>query len=171
MARDLGLLDTSFWLICALCLGLAALAWARGGLPLVQQGLASGGNTIVRYSLLIVVSFVAAGFAEILLPREWMREALGETSGLTGILLATLLGALTPAGPFVAMPIAAVMMRSGAAVGPVIAFLTAWSLLAVHRFVAWEIPILGWQLAWLRYGVSLAIPVLAGLAARIVSRL
>jgi len=171
MARDLGLLDTSFWVICALCLVLAALAWARGGLPLVQQGLASGGNTIVRYSLLIVVSFVAAGFAEILLPREWMREALGETSGLYGILLATLLGALTPAGPFVAMPIAAVMVRSGAAVGPVIAFLTAWSLLAVHRFVAWEIPILGWQLAWLRYGVSLVIPVLAGLAARMVARL
>jgi hypothetical protein len=48
----------------------------------------------------------------------------------------------------------------------VVAFLTAWSLLALHRFVAWEIPILGWRLAALRYSVSLAIPVLAGLAAR-----
>jgi uncharacterized membrane protein YraQ (UPF0718 family) len=99
-----------------------------------------------------------------------MRESLGETAGVQGILLATLLGILTPAGPFVSMPIAAVMLRAGAGTGPVVAFLTSWSLLAVHRFVAWEIPILGWQLASLRYGVSLAIPVLAGLAARMLSR-
>jgi uncharacterized membrane protein YraQ (UPF0718 family) len=85
---------------------------------------------------------------------------------LRGILLASGLGMVTPAGPFVAMPIAAVMLRSGAGVAPVIAFLTAWALLALHRLVAWEIPILGWRLAALRYGVSLAIPVLAGLAAR-----
>ena len=58
------------------------------------------------------------------------------------------------------------MLRTGAAVGPVIAFVTAWSLLALHRVVVWEIPILGWRLTVLRYGVSLAIPVLAGLAAR-----
>jgi hypothetical protein len=52
----------------------------------------------------------------------------------------------------------------------VIAFLTAWSLLALHRFVAWEIPILGWQFATLRYGVSLVIPVLAGLTVRALTR-
>ena len=170
MARDLGIFDTSLWVLCALCLGLAALAWAKGGLPLVQQGLASGGNTILRYSLVILVSFIASGFAEQLLPQQWMRESLGETSGLRGLLLATLLGTLTPAGPFVSMPIAAVMLRAGAGTGPVIAFLTAWSLLAVHRLVAWEIPILGWQVASLRWGVSLALPVLAGLAARALSR-
>ena len=68
------------------------------------------------------------------------------------------------------MPIAAVMLRAGAATGPVIAFLTAWSLLALHRLVAWEVPILGWRIAALRYGVSLAIPVLAGLAARALTR-
>ena len=80
------------------------------------------------------------------------------------------MGMLTPAGPFVAMPIAVVMLRAGAANAPVIAYLTAWSLLALHRFVAWEVPILGWQFASLRYGVSLAIPVLAGLAARALAR-
>ena len=52
----------------------------------------------------------------------------------------------------------------------VVTYLTAWSLLAVHRLVAWEVPILGWRLAALRYGVSLAIPVLAGLAARALAR-
>jgi uncharacterized membrane protein YraQ (UPF0718 family) len=158
--------DSSLWILLALCAGLCAIAWARGGAPLVQQGLEGGGRMILRYAVVITVSFVAAGFAEVLLPRAWLSSGLGESSGLRGILLATGLGMLTPAGPFVAMPIAAVMLRSGAGAGPVVAFLSAWSLLALHRLVAWEIPILGWRLAVLRYGVSLGIPVLAGLAAR-----
>jgi uncharacterized membrane protein YraQ (UPF0718 family) len=158
--------DSSLWIVLGLFALLAALAWARGGAPLVQQGLESGSRMIVRFALVIVVSFLAAGLAEALLPQSWLRDSLGESSGLRGILLATGLGALTPAGPFVAIPIAAVMVRSGAGTAPVIAYVTAWSLLAVHRLVAWEVPILGWRLALLRYGVSLGIPVLAGLAAR-----
>jgi uncharacterized membrane protein YraQ (UPF0718 family) len=159
-------LDSSLWIVLALLALLAALAYARGGAPLVQQGLEGGGRMLARFALVILVSFLAAGIAEVLLPQSWMRSSLGESSGLRGILLATGLGALTPAGPFVAIPIAAVMVRSGAGVGPVVAFLSAWSLLALHRLVAWEIPILGWRLAALRYGVSIAVPVLAGLAAR-----
>ena len=160
------MVDSNLWIILALCTLLGLLAYARGGVPLVQQGFEGGGRMIVRYALVIAVSFLAAGFAELLLPQSWMRASFGENAGLRGILLATGLGVITPAGPFVAMPIAAVMVRAGAAAGPVIAFVTAWSLLALHRVVVWEIPILGWRLTALRYGLSLAIPVLAGLAAR-----
>jgi uncharacterized membrane protein YraQ (UPF0718 family) len=159
-------IDATFWLLLAACVLLAALAYARGGAPFVLQGLEGGGRLILRYGLVIAVSFVAAGYAELLLPQAWLRSSFGETAGLRGILLAAGLGVVTPAGPFVAMPIAAVMVRAGAAAGPVVAFLTAWSLLALHRLIAWEVPIIGWRLAALRYGVSLAIPVLAGLAAR-----
>jgi uncharacterized membrane protein YraQ (UPF0718 family) len=166
MERSARVIDATVWMMVALCIVLAALAWARGGAPLVHEGLVGGGRMILRYSLVILVSFVAAGFAEQLLPRQWMSHALGDASGLRGILIGSAFGVITPAGPFVAMPIAAVMVRSGAAAGPVVAFLTAWALLALHRFVAWEVPILGWRLAVLRYGVSLVVPVLAGLAAR-----
>jgi uncharacterized membrane protein YraQ (UPF0718 family) len=160
------MIDSNLWIVLALCVVLALLAYARGGTPLVAQGLEGGGRMILRFALVIAISFLAAGLAEALLPQSWMRGSFGETAGLRGLLLATGLGMLTPAGPAVAIPIAAVMVRSGAAPGPVIAYLTAWSLLALHRFVAWEIPILGWRLAALRYAVSLGIPILAGLAAR-----
>ena len=76
----------------------------------------------------------------------------------------------TPAGPFVSMPIAAVMLRSGAALGPVVAFVTGWSLLALHRLVAFEVPILGLRFALFRWSLCLVLPVLAGLAARALSR-
>ena len=48
----------------------------------------------------------------------------------------------------------------------VVAYLSAWSLLALHRLVAWEVPILGARFALLRYAICLGLPVLAGLLAR-----
>ncbi len=69
------------------------------------------------------------------------------------------------------MPIAVVLLRSGAETGPVVAYLTGWSLLALHRLIAWEAPILGWNFALFRWGICLALPLLAGLLARALSRL
>lgn len=165
MARG-GAIDGTLLLLVAVLVGLVAAAWARGGAELVGRGLGDGGRMLVRFGPVLVVSFLAAGFAEILIPHAWVREWLGADSGLRGILIGAGAGVLTPAGPFVSMPIAAVMVRSGAGIGPVVAFLTGWSLLALHRFVAWELPILGPRLAVLRYAVCLALPILAGLLAR-----
>jgi uncharacterized membrane protein YraQ (UPF0718 family) len=170
MPRGSGVIDGTLIVLVLALLGLAALAWVQGGQELLSRGLGGGTRLLLRYSLVIAVSLLAAGFAEVLVPVSWVREQLGGESGLRGLLIATAAGAMTPAGPFVSMPIAAVMLRSGAAVGPVVAFLTGWSLLAVHRFVAWEVPILGWRFALLRWGISLALPILAGLAARSLSR-
>jgi len=162
-------LDPAFWILLAALVGLMALAWLRGGEALVWQGLGGGTRLLLRYALVLVVSFLAAGLAEVLVPNEWVRRSLGEDSGLRGIAIAAGAGVITPAGPFVSMPITAVLLRSGAGVGPAVAYLTGWSLLAVHRLVAWEIPILGVRFALLRYGVSLVVPVLAGLLARAVA--
>ena len=163
-------MDGTLLLMLALLAGLALLAHTRGGTELVTRGLGDGGALLLRYAPLIAVSFLAAGFAQVLVPEAWVRDTLGRDSGLSGIAIAAGAGMLTPGGPFVSMPIAAVMVRAGAGTGAVVAFLTAWSLLAVHRFVAWEVPILGWRVAALRYGVCLALPILAGLLARAVTR-
>ncbi len=111
-----------------------------------------------------------AGLAETLLPREWVAAALGENSGWKGLFLASAAGAITPAGPFISMPLAAGMLRSGAAPAAVVTFLAAWSLLAVHRLIAWEIPILGASFALTRWALCLLLPVLVGAAARFFLR-
>ncbi len=153
-------------LLAAVLAGLVGLAYARGGGDLVRHGLGSGGGLLLRYAPVLLLSFLAAGLAETLVPHDWVRQALGEESGLRGIVIASAAGLLTPAGPFVSMPIAASMVQVGAGKGPVVAFLTSWSLLALHRFVAWEVPILGWRFALLRYAVCLGLPIVAGLLAR-----
>jgi uncharacterized membrane protein YraQ (UPF0718 family) len=163
-------LDGQTLFLLVLLLALAAAAWWKGGPELLRRGLGGGGGLLMRFLLVIVISFLAAGLAEVLVPHEWVRRQLGADSGLRGIVLASLAGVLTPAGPFVSMPVAAVMIRAGAGAGPVVAFLTGWALLALHRLLAWEVPILGWRMALLRYGISLLLPVAAGLAARALVR-
>lgn len=162
--------DGTFVFLLAVLAAVAALAHWRGGSAAVAQGLGEGAATLLRFGPMIVVSFLAAGFAGQLIPAEWVRAQLGAESGLRGIALATAVGIVTPAGPFVSMPVAAAMMRTGAGAGPVVAYLSSWSLLAVHRLVAWEIPILGWRLAIVRYATCAALPFIAGYAARAFSR-
>jgi uncharacterized membrane protein YraQ (UPF0718 family) len=169
-ARRKRVVDGTLLVFVAITLGLAALAWWRGGTELVREGLAGGGGLLAQSLAILVVSFLAAGLAEVLIPKQWIPTALGVDSGLRGILLAAGAGALTPSGPFVAIPIAAAMERSGAGLAPLVAYVSAWGLIAVHRLVAWEIPILGTQLALVRWSVCLVLPVLAGLLARALVR-
>ena len=162
--------DGTLLVITAAVALLACFAYARGGGEMVRRGVADAGVMLYRYSLLIAVSFLAAGLASAVLPHEWVRRSFGEGSGFGGILLATAIGMVTPAGPFVSIPIAAVMVQSGASAGPVVAFIAGWSLLAIHRFIAWEVPMLGWRFALLRYFACLVLPPIAGVIARVATR-
>jgi uncharacterized membrane protein YraQ (UPF0718 family) len=164
------LFDGTLWMMLAVLGVLCALAYQRGGSELLGQGLSNGAALLLRFGLLIAVSFLAAGLAEKLLPEAWLRSALGPEAGVGGLLIATGAGVVTPAGPFVSMPVAAVMLRSGAAPPAVVAYLTAWSLLALQRFVAWEVPILGLRFALLRYGACVAVPFVVGLLVRLLLR-
>jgi uncharacterized membrane protein YraQ (UPF0718 family) len=168
-ARKTRLIDGQLVFVLLLLAVLCGVAWWLGGPPLVREGLAGGGSLLLRFSAIIAVSFLAAGLAEVLVPQDWVRGSLGRDSGFRGLLIASAAGILTPAGPFVSMPIAAVMIRAGAAIGPVVAFLTGWSVLALHRTIAWEVPILGIRFALLRWGVSLLLPLLAGALASLLA--
>jgi uncharacterized membrane protein YraQ (UPF0718 family) len=162
--------DGTFWILVALLVALCGLAFARGGTPMLSESLGSGVRLFLRFGAVIFVSFLVAGVAEALVPREWVSSALGQDSGWRGLILATVAGIATPSGPFVSMPIAAGMLRSGAAPAAVVAFLSAWSLLALHRLVAWEVPILGFRFAFTRWALCLVLPVTAGALARLVLR-
>ena len=163
-------IDGTFWLMFGVLAVLTAIAWGRGGSEFVAEGWGDGLRMLLRFSLVLVLAFLVAGLAEKLVPHEWVRSTLGEEAGLRGILIAVAAGAITPSGPFVSMPIAAAMLRSGAGSAAIVAFLSSWALLALHRFIAWEVPILGLRFALLRYAVCVVLPVLAGLIVRALGR-
>lgn len=160
------ILDSNFWIVLGILVALCGVALGRGGTPLLTEALGSGTRLFLRFGAVIFLSFLVAGLAETMMPREWVAGALGAESGWKGLFLASAAGIATPAGPFVSMPLAAGMLRSGAAPAPVIAFLSAWSLLSIHRLVSWEVPIMGASFALTRWALCLFVPVMVGAMAR-----
>ena len=131
------------------------------------SGLKSGLNMTVEILPLLIMAFIVAGMVQVLLPHHLLSRLLGEESGIKGILIGTVAGSLTPGGPFVSMPIVAGLLRSGAGAGTMVAYLTAWSLLGVHR-LPMEVGILGWQFTLIRLGSTFFFPPIAGLIAQAI---
>jgi hypothetical protein len=90
-------------------------------------------------------------------------------AGLRGIFIGSSAGGLTPGGPFVNLPLAAGLYRSGAGVGTMVAFITGWSIYAIAR-LPMEIGILGWRLTAIRIASTFMFPPLAGFIAHILFR-
>lgn len=147
-------------------LALALLAWGyqRGGGQHIL-GLKITGNLLLEIVPLMIFSFIVAGMIQVLIPQEIISKWVGAESGIRGILIGTVIGSLTPSGPFVSMPIAAGILRAGASIGTVVAFITAWSLLGIAR-MPMEIGIMGWQFTLIRVASGVFFfPLIAGLVA------
>jgi hypothetical protein len=148
---------------------LAALAAVRGRI-LFDAGLRDGAIEFIRLLPRIGIGVVGSGFIAEVLPASFVTDWLGPESGLTGVLIATIGGALTPGGPVVGFSIGAAALKSGAGAPQVIAYSTAWALYAVHRLVMWEVPMMPARIVWLRAAVSLPLPFMAAVAAMMAGR-
>ena len=116
---------------------------------------------------LLVFAFIIAGMVQVLLSQEIVAKWVGAESGLRGILIGSLAGGLCPGGPFVSLPVAAGLIRSGASVGTMVAFITGWSLWAVNR-LPMEVGILGWKFTFIRLISTALFPPFAGVIAQIL---
>jgi uncharacterized membrane protein YraQ (UPF0718 family) len=128
-------------------------------------GLRMAWEMLLQVLPLLVFAFVVAGMVQVLIPQALLAHWIGKESGLRGILVGAVAGAIAPGGPYVSLPIVASMMRAGASVGTLVAFVTGWSLWAVGRLPL-EIGILGWKLTVIRLASTLLFPPLAGLIAQ-----
>ena len=155
-------------LIPTIVMGVIALAllvfgYQRGGGEHIL-GLKWGGTLFLQILPLLIFAFIIAGMIPVLVPTELISKWIGAESGIRGILIGTVVGAVMPGGPFVSLPIAAGLLRVGASVGTMVALLTAWSLWAVSRLPL-DIAILGWQFTLIRLACTFFFPPIAGLIA------
>ncbi|MFC2067114.1 permease [Chloroflexota bacterium] len=128
------------------------------------QGLKASWTMLLQITPLLVFAFILAGMIPLLIPGEMIARWVGTESGFRGILIGSLIGGVAPGGPYVSLPIVAGMLRVGAGVGTMVAFLTAWSLLAFAR-APMEIGILGWKFWLIRMVCTFFFPPIAGLIA------
>lgn len=153
----------------ALVLLAAQRAWARRDGTLghgIRLALGEFRTLLPR----LAVGVIGAGFLARLLPGEAVQAWLGQGSGLTGIAIASLAGALTPGGPVVGFSLGSAALKAGAGLPQIVAFVTAWSLYTLQRMLVWELPIMPQRFVVTRVLVSLPLPLIAaGLAALVAS--
>ena len=155
-------MNAGILILGGLTLALAIIAFIKSPeLPL--KGLQSGFSLLQQVWLPLLLGFCFAGFFNVLLPREVLVKWMGEQSGTKGILLGWLIGLVMPGGPYVVFPIAASLIKQGVAVGPLLAFITAKTLLSPTRLLIWEIPFLGWPFTAARFLPSILFPPIIGI--------
>jgi uncharacterized membrane protein YraQ (UPF0718 family) len=148
----------------SLALILLVLGYYRGEGEHIT-GLKISYTMILEILPMLIFAFIVAGMVQILIPKEMISRWVGAESGIRGIIIGSIAGGLAPGGPYVSMPIAAGLLKSGAGIGTMVAFLTGWSLWAVGRLPL-EIGIMGWKFALIRFVSIFIFPPIAGFIAQ-----
>jgi uncharacterized membrane protein YraQ (UPF0718 family) len=118
----------------------------------------------------VPMALLAAGFLSPLVPGDMVAKWLGDSAGMTGIVIAMLAGWCLPVPPVIFFPIIAVLLKAGAGYPQMTALIVAWNVFALHRTLPMELPLMGRYFVSLRLMSSLALPPLAGLLAIPVAR-
>ena len=165
-SSDLGVRQDGRLMAALVILGLIVAVCSyfaiRQSPAILTQSLRASWRRFIELAPRMAVAMLLAGFVGKLIPAALVGGAIGPESGFLGIMIATLVGGFIPSGPILAFPIVVVLLNSGAGLPQVVAFITAWSLLAWHRLIIYEAPIMGWRFSWQRIVSSLILPPIAG---------
>jgi uncharacterized membrane protein YraQ (UPF0718 family) len=139
---------------------IVALVW-RPGLPL--EALKGSLRLLRGVWLDLILGFVFAGLADVLIPQPVLSRWLGSERPGQGILVGWAVGLLIPGGPYLVFPILAGLFKKGAAPGPLITLITAKTLVSPVRMLTYEAPLLGWPLTLARFVPGVLLPPFMGL--------
>lgn len=144
---------------------------------LLRDGIAKCGEILAHDALLfltmlpnLLAGCLVGAFIALLLPREVVNRWIGSESGLSGILIATVAGAILPGGPFTIYPVAGALALMGADFGAIVALIVGWSLIGYSRAIVWEVPFFGVEFVGWRVLLAIPLPIIAGLLARPIAR-
>ena len=161
MKRTRRKLDASLYILLGLVVVALCVAFLRDArLPLA--GIEASARLLRGVWIEIALGFVLAGLLEVLLPAQAMAQWLGRENLGRGILVGWAAGLILPGGPYMLFPIAANLLRTGAEPGPVIALLTAKTLVSPIRMFTYEAPLLGWPLTLARFIPGVLLPPVLG---------
>lgn len=162
--------DGSTTLIATLGLAAGAAVYWRDGPDKTWHILTSDLSLFLEILPKVLAGCLLGGFIALLVPREMVARRVGGESGMLGLVIASAAGVILPGGPYTIYPVAGAFLAAGADVGAAVAFVTSWTLLGYTRALVWEMPFFGPEFVMWRILLSLPLPVLAGLLARIVWR-
>ena len=104
---------------------------------------------LIEMLLILPAVMILVGLFTIWVPKELINKYLGKASGLKGMIIAFILGAL-PTGPlYVAFPLANNLLKKGASIKNIVIFLSAWACIKIPQEIV-EIQFLGVKFMVLR---------------------
>jgi uncharacterized membrane protein YraQ (UPF0718 family) len=150
-------MDASFLVLVALTALTLLVAVARDP-QLVIRGLESSRRLLGSVWMELALGFLLAGLIDVLIPAPVLSRWLGGERLGHGILVGWAAGLVMPGGPYLVFPVVANLFRSGAAPGPLIALLTAKTLVSPIRTLTYEAPLLGWPFTLARVVPAVLLP-------------
>ena len=95
--------------------------------------LATAWRFLVEMALILPAVMLLMGLFNVFVPKDAVVKYLGQAAGIKAVFLGIFLGAL-PTGPlYVAFPMASALLRKGARVSCVVAFLSAWACIKIPQ--------------------------------------
>jgi len=108
----------------------------------------------IEMMLILPAVMIILGLFAVWVSKETVVKYLGKTSGLKGIILAIILGAL-PTGPlYIAFPIAVTLLKKGAKISNIVIFLSSWACIKIPQEMV-ELQFLGPKFMLLRLSLTI----------------
>jgi uncharacterized protein len=154
-------MDASLFVLLGLTLALGAYALSQDSRLLGAAARATG-RLLQSVWIELALGFLVAGLVDVLVPAAVLVRWLGAERPGHGILVGWAAGLVIPGGPYVLFPIMANLFGKGVAAGPLIALISAKTLVSPIRMLTYEAPLLGWPMTLARFVPGVLVPPLLG---------
>lgn len=162
MKRTKRRVNATLYILLGLVVVALVVAFLRDA-ALPMRGLEASGRLVRSVWVELALGFILAGLIEVLIPQAVLTRWLGGERLGQGILAGWAAGLVLPGGPYLFFPVVANLFRNGAEPGPLIALLTAKTLVSPIRMLTYEAPLLGWPLTLARFIPAVLMPPVLGL--------
>ena len=157
-------MNAGFMILAVLAVVLSAIALKRDP-GAIRPAFGNVRRQLGMIFLRIPFALITAAYLGLIIPPDAMAPYIGPDTGFRGIVIAFLFGAIIPGGPVMTFPLALVLWRSGAGDAQMVALLTGWTVIAAHRSLTFEIPLVGVKFAAFRLASSWMMPMVSGVIA------
>lgn len=127
-----------------------------------KQSLIVAVGSFFRILPIVLIIITLIGLLMGFVPAAEISRFIGKQSGFGGILLVAMLGAILHIPALISFPLAASLLKSGASITAVAAFITTLTMIGIVTLPL-EIKELGKRMAFLRNGISFIIAIIIAL--------
>jgi uncharacterized membrane protein YraQ (UPF0718 family) len=156
-------MDNAAYWIAGIALGISWLKSKEKTLQALKKAWKSFENILPQFlSILLIIGIVLS----ILTPHQ-ISSLIGGDSGWFGVMLASILGSITLIPGFIAFPLAAALMKSGAGYMQIAAFISTLMMVGIVT-IPMEIKFFGKKAAYLRNGLAFVFSLIVALVMGVV---